>query len=89
MKVIFCHPDLTMKKHNNANEFYESCREILDMYVTDKLYISSSFHVDQLLAGNADADDIFVFFNAEDGEYENKFLKLIKNIAMFRVECGR
>lgn len=37
MKVIFCSPNLTMKKYDKANEFFESCREILDMYVTDKL----------------------------------------------------
>lgn len=34
--------------------------------------------MDQLLAGNADPNDIFVFFNAEDGKYDQKFLKLIK-----------
>lgn len=78
MKVIFCSPNLTMKKYDKANEFFESCREILDMYVTDRLYILSLFQVDQLLAGNADANDIFVFFNAENGVYENKFRKLIK-----------
>ena len=78
MKVVFCEPKLTMKKIDNANIFFESCREILDTYVTDKLYISSVFQVDQLLAGNADSNDIFVFFNAEDGKYDQKFLKLIK-----------
>ncbi len=78
MKVVFCEPKLTMKKFDNANIFFESCREILDTYVTDKLYISSVFQVDQLLAGNADSNDIFVFFNAEDGKYDQKFLKLIK-----------
>lgn len=78
MKVIFCNPNLTMEKYDKANEFFESCREILDMYVTDRLYISSPFQVDQLLAGNADANDILVFFNAENGVYEMKFHKLIK-----------
>ena len=34
--------------------------------------------MDQLLAGDADSNDIFVFFNAEDGKYDQKFLKLIK-----------
>ena len=78
MKVIFCSPNLTMERYDKANDFFESCQEILDMYVTDRLYISSPFQVDQLLAGNADANDIFVFFNAENGVYENKFRKLIK-----------
>ena len=78
MKVVFCEPKLTMKKIDNAKAFFESCREILDTYVTDKAYISSVFQVDQLLAGSADPNDIFVFFNAEDGKYDQKFLKLIK-----------
>ena len=62
MKVVFCEPKLTMKKIDNAKAFFESCREILDTYVSDKAYISSVFQVDQLLAGSADPNDIFVFF---------------------------
>ena len=78
MKVIFCKPVLTMKNKTIADDFFKSCSEILNTYVTDKLYISSTFQVDQLLAGDADATDIFVFFNAENGEYQDKFLRLIK-----------
>lgn len=78
MNVIICEPKLTMNVTDNANIFFEFCREILDMYVTNKLYISSSFQIDQLLADNIDVNDIFVFFNAENGVYDNKFLRLIK-----------
>lgn len=78
MKIIFCNPKLTMKTIDKANVFFESCREILDTYIANKLYITSAFQVDQLLADNADIDDIFVFFNAEDGKYEDKFLRLLK-----------
>ena len=67
-----------MKTIDKANVFFESCREILDTYIANKLYITSAFQVDQLLAGDADIDDVFVFFNAEDGEYEDKFLRLLK-----------
>ena len=67
-----------MKTIDKANVFFESCREILDTYIANKLYITSAFQVDQLLAGDADIDDIFVFFNAEDGKYEDKFLRLLK-----------
>ncbi|NBH34994.1 TIR domain-containing protein [Clostridiaceae bacterium] len=67
-----------MKTIDKANVFFESCREILDTYIANKLYITSAFQVDQLLADNADMDDIFVFFNAEDGKYEDKFLRLLK-----------
>lgn len=51
-----------MKTIDKANVFFESCREILDTYIANKLYITSAFQVDQLLADNADIDDIFVFF---------------------------
>ena len=78
MKVIFCTPQLTMKKLDDANIFFHSCRDILDSYVTSSFYISSMFQIDQLLADNADANDIFVFFNSEEGKYDNKFLRLIK-----------
>lgn len=78
MKIIFCNPELTMKTIDKANVFFESCQEILNTYIANKLYITSFFQVDQLLAENADIDDIFVFFNAEDGEYEDKFLRLLK-----------
>ncbi len=78
MKIIFCKPKLTMNTIDKANVFFESCREILDTYIANKFYITSAFQVDQLLADNADMDDIFVFFNAEDGKYEDKFLRLLK-----------
>lgn len=67
-----------MNTIDKANVFFESCREILDTYIANKFYITSAFQVDQLLADNADMDDIFVFFNAEDGKYEDKFLRLLK-----------
>ena len=78
MKIIFCNPKMTMKMVDNANVFFKSCREILDTYITNILYITSDFQIDQLLVDDADIDDIFVFFNAEDGKYEDKFLRLLK-----------
>ena len=67
-----------MRTIDKANVFFESCREILDTYIANKFYITSAFQIDQLLADNVDMDDIFVFFNAEDGKYEDKFLWLLK-----------
>lgn len=78
MKVIFCEPKLTMKITDNANIFFEFCCEILNTYVAEKIYISTVFQMDQLLANKADANDIFMFFNAENGAYNDKFLRLIK-----------
>ena len=77
MRVIFCRPQLTMKRTDQADLFFKSCREILDEYVTDLFYLSSPFQMDHLLAESADADDIFVFFNAEDGTYDRKFIRLL------------
>ncbi len=81
MKVIFCEPQLTMQTVDNANAFFASCREILDTYVTNKLYISTNFQMAQLLEDTADANDIFIFFNSEEGAYQKNFLKLLKKYA--------
>ena len=67
-----------MKKIDDAKIFFESCREILDTYVADKIYISSIFQVNLLLTESVDPNDIFVFFTAEDGKYDEKFLRFIK-----------
>ncbi len=78
MRVIFCKPQLTMQTVDNANTFFASCCEILDTYVTNKLYISTDFQIAQLLEDTATANDILIFFNSEKGTYHNNFLKLIK-----------
>lgn len=78
MNVIFCEPGLTMTELKSATEFFQTCRRILDSYVTNVHYISTIFQVDQLLAQGAGKDDIFVFFTSEKGEYTEKILKLIE-----------
>lgn len=78
MKVIFCEPKLTMDKTDYADVFFKSCKEILDAYITNKIYISSFFQVNQLIAESAEPDDIFIFFNSEKGKYDDSFLRLIK-----------
>lgn len=78
MRVIFCKPEITMRMNSNATAFFDSCCRILDIYVTNKMYIASDFQVDQLLSDNAEATDIFIFFNSVDGKYQDKFLKLVK-----------
>lgn len=50
MRVIFCRPQLTMKRTDQADLFFKSCREILDEYVTDIFYLSSAFQMDHLLS---------------------------------------
>lgn len=76
MKVIFCEPKLSMNNTVCADQFFRFCREVLDTYVAGAEYISTVFQVDQRLAAQAEANDIFIFFNNENGEYNEKFLKL-------------
>ncbi len=77
MKVIFCEPHLTMKDTTKASVFLSNCKEIIDRYIVEKLYITNLFQVIRLLEGECVKDDIFIFFNAEDGTYNEKMLKLI------------
>lgn len=78
MKVIFCVPELTMMELNASTDFFNACKGILDIYVTNKQYISSSFQINQLLTEEADENDILIFFTSEKGEYNEIILKLIK-----------
>ena len=78
MKMIFCNPGLTMVKTEVADIFFDECSRILDTYLTNRVYISSTFQVNQLLAEDANENDILIFFTAENGEYNQTILKLIR-----------
>lgn len=78
MKMIFCKPELTMKNLQSADIFYSECKEILDTYVANKLYISSVFQINQLLTEEPDKNDILIFFNSENGIYNEVISKLVK-----------
>lgn len=78
MNVIFCKPELTMIELNEAKEFFQACRDILDSYGVNVHYISTMFQIKQLLTQEVSKDDIFVFFNSEKGKYTDTILKLIK-----------
>lgn len=77
MGVIICEPSLTMNNLGKSSLFLEECKSILNMYVMDTKYISNNFQIDMLLGGTANKDDIFIFFNSENGEYTHEMLKLI------------
>lgn len=77
MAVIFCEPNMTMSDTSKADVFFNYCKEIIDSYVVDRVYITSQFQEDRLLEGKADKDDIFIFFNSENGQYNDKILKLV------------
>lgn len=78
MKVIFFAPKLTMSNTATADIFIKECSEILNTYVADRLYISSTFQINQLLSEDANANDIFIFFTSENGKYDESMLKLIR-----------
>lgn len=77
MNVIFCKPELTMTELEAATEFYIECSALLNSYVANVHYISTSFQINQLLSQEADKNDILVFFTSEKGVYDKTILKLI------------
>ncbi len=78
MRMIFCEPSLTMNNLDSANIFYMECKKILDVYVVNNLYISSMFQINQLMTEQPDKNDILIFFNAENGAYDERVNKLVK-----------
>ena len=78
MNVIFCKPELTMTELKAATVFYQECKELLSLYVPNVQHVSSLFQMNQLLAQEANKNDIFVFFTSEKGEYTDIILKLIR-----------
>lgn len=78
MKVIFCAPELTMTELGAAKDFFDECKKILDVYVTNKQYILTVFQTNQLMAEEADKNDIFVFFTSENGTYSARILDLVR-----------
>ena len=77
MNVIFCKPELTMTEVEAATEFYTECTALLNSYVANVHYISTSFQINQLLFQETDKNDILVFFTSEKGVYDKSILKLI------------
>lgn len=78
MKAIICKPEVTMSELKDATVFYNECINILGEYVADVQYISTTIQVNQLIASEADKNDILVFFNSEKGKYSDLMLRLIK-----------
>ena len=59
---------INQKEIKNAIEFFDKCKEILDVYVANKLYVSTPFQINQLLTEEADEndneDDLLAFVNS-------------------------
>lgn len=87
MKVIFCEPQLTMEKTEKANMFLNECKRLLDTYVCEKVYISNKYLMNRILETEAEKEDILIFFNSENGDYDIKMQKLVQkySIAQSRI----
>lgn len=77
MDVVFCVPELTMKDVKEAQIFCDECKNILDQYITNRIYVLTEYQINQLLSKEISENDILIFFNSENGEYSDKFIKLI------------
>lgn len=77
MNVIFCRPELTMSDVGDALLFFNACCEILDSYIYNLRYISSTALIRQVMLESADKDDILIFFTAENGVYDDQILRLL------------
>lgn len=69
-----------MTQTNAARIFFDVCRDLWDDCILEvsRHYIKSHEQMRKLRIIDAEADDIFIFFNAENGEYNNEFSKLLK-----------
>lgn len=73
MKVIFCEPELTMTKLNNAMDFLSECKSILGTYVANVQYVSAGCQICQLMDTEVDQNDIFVFLHLKMADIMNRF----------------
>ncbi len=87
MKVIFCSPECTMIQPNAARVFFDVCCGLWDdcMVEVQRVYVKSEVQMKKLRIAEADADDIFIFFNAENGKYSKEFIKLVEKY--FKAQC--
>ena len=87
MKVIFCSPECTMAQPSAARVFFDACCGLWDdcMIEVQRVYVKSEAQMAKLRIADANTDDIFIFFNAENGKYSEEFIKLLKKYA--EIQC--
>lgn len=87
MKVVFCSPECTMVQTSAAREFFDVCCRLWDdcMIEVQRVYVKSEAQMAKLRIAEANADDIFIFFNAENGKYSKEFIKLLEKY--YEVQC--
>lgn len=77
MNVIYCRPEITLIDIEDAVLFFNECSAILDQYIYNLRYIGSKALIQQAMLENVSSDDILIFFTAENGAYDEQFIKLI------------
>lgn len=80
MSILFLSPKLTMSNTEEAEIFFHTCRDILDDCIVEvqKEFVQSWDKINSLQRLEAHPDDLFIFFNAENGVYKEEFLKLLE-----------
>ena len=80
MSILFLSPKLTMSNTEEAEIFFHTCRDILDDCIVEvqKEFVQSWDKINSLQRMEAHSDDLFIFFNAENGVYKEEFLKLLE-----------
>jgi hypothetical protein len=69
MKVYFIHPSLTLGKHEQAENFYDICYKEME----DHIEVVSVKSETVILSIDIVAEDIIVFFNRHDQNYNSTF----------------
>lgn len=77
MNVIFCRPELTLTAVEDAVLFFDECNTIFEKYIFSLRVIKSEAIIRQVMLEGAGSDDILIFFTAENGVYNEQFIKLI------------
>ena len=85
MSVYFYSPEITGVSTDLAKDFFKECRNILEEYLDDVKYIMTEFKQKNLISKFFTKDDIIIFFNSEDGNYNADFLKQVQRFC--EAEC--
>ncbi len=87
MKVIFCSPECTMLQPNAGRVFFDVCCGLWDdcMIEVQRVYVKSEAQMAKLRIAEANVNDIFIFFNAENGKYSEEFIKLLEKY--YELQC--
>lgn len=81
MKIILCHPGLTLQQEDDQDQaviFYESCQREINDFVSDVQYLTTLYAVRHFIAGYEGDGVVFAFFNPSGGRVSENFEELLK-----------